>query len=70
MGQVSGDWRGLAGLHLGQLHAQEQLLVLLVAFGPFVALVVVVLVLRRRQAAGLVDEEGRRDEPHDRRTGS
>ena len=37
--------------HLGQLHAQEQLIVLLVAFGPFVVLVAVVLVLRRRAAA-------------------
>ncbi|HYO41402.1 MAG TPA: hypothetical protein VER39_17295 [Nocardioidaceae bacterium] len=37
--------------HLGQLHAHEQLLVLLVAFGPFVVLVAVILVLRRRADA-------------------
>jgi hypothetical protein len=37
--------------HLGQLHAHEQLLVLLVAFGPFVVLVAVILVLRHRHEA-------------------
>jgi hypothetical protein len=35
-------------LHLGGLHAQERLLVLLIAFGPFVVLAVVVFLLRRR----------------------
>jgi hypothetical protein len=38
----------LASLHLGGLHAQERLLVLLIAFGPFVVLAVVVFLLRRR----------------------
>ncbi|HET6561066.1 MAG TPA: hypothetical protein VFG72_04270 [Marmoricola sp.] len=37
--------------HLGQLHAYEQLLVLLIAFGPFVVLGVLVVVLRRRDVA-------------------
>lgn len=38
-------------MHLGDLHAYEQLLVGLIAFGPFVVLIVVVAVLRRRDAA-------------------
>ncbi|NYG56666.1 hypothetical protein [Nocardioides perillae] len=38
-------------LHLGDLHAYEQLLVLLLAFGPFAVLGVVVAVLRRRDLA-------------------
>jgi hypothetical protein len=38
-------------LHLGALHSYELLLVLLVGFGPFVVLAVVVLVLRRRDIA-------------------
>lgn len=35
-------------MHLGELHAYEQLLVALIAFGPFVVLGVVVAVMRRR----------------------
>jgi hypothetical protein len=35
-------------LHLGALHAYEQALVLLLAFGPFVVLGVVVAIQRRR----------------------
>jgi hypothetical protein len=35
-------------LHLGELHAYEQLLVALIAFGPFVVLGIVVYVVRRR----------------------
>ena len=38
-------------LHLGALHPVEQLLVGLVAFGPFVVLFVVVYVVRRRDIA-------------------
>ncbi len=38
-------------LHLGALHPFEQLLVALVAFGPFVVLFVVVYVVRRRDIA-------------------
>jgi hypothetical protein len=38
-------------LHIGPLHPVEQLLVLLVAFGPFVVLFVVVYVVRRRDVA-------------------
>jgi hypothetical protein len=37
--------------HLGALHAYEQALVLLIAFGPFVVLGVVVVVMRRRDIA-------------------
>ena len=35
-------------LHLGALHPYELLLVLVIAFGPFVVLAVVVFLLRRR----------------------
>jgi len=35
-------------MHLGELHDYEKLLVAIIAFGPFVVLAVVVLVLRRR----------------------
>ena len=35
-------------LHLGELHAYEQWLVALIAFGPFVVLGIVVYVVRRR----------------------
>jgi phosphotransferase system glucose/maltose/N-acetylglucosamine-specific IIC component len=42
---------GLPALHLGGLHSYERLLVLLVAFGPFVVLGVVVYVVRRRDVA-------------------
>jgi hypothetical protein len=38
-------------LHLGALHPYERLLVLLVAFGPFVALAFVVRSQRRRAIA-------------------
>jgi len=35
-------------VHLGSLHAYETALLVLLAFGPFVVLALVVLVLRRR----------------------
>ena len=35
-------------LHLGSLHTYETVLLALLAFGPFVVLVVVVFVIRRR----------------------
>lgn len=38
----------LVAAHLGQLHAYEQALVGIIAFGPFVVLALVVLVIRRR----------------------
>ena len=38
-------------LHLGALHAYELWLVLLIGFGPFVVLAIVVFVLRRRDIA-------------------
>jgi hypothetical protein len=37
--------------HMGDLHGYEQVMVALIAFGPFVALGVVVVILRRRDAA-------------------
>ncbi|GAB2876906.1 hypothetical protein [Nocardioides pacificus] len=40
----------LLPLHMGSLHAYEQVLVVLLAFGPFVALGVVAVFLRRRDA--------------------
>ena len=58
-------------LHLGSLHAYETALVLLLAFGPFVALGVIVFVVRRRDLAaehadgtGSADQGGHAD--HDR----
>lgn len=44
-------------LHLGALHRVEQLLVLLLAFGPFVVLAVVVYVVRKRDLADEAAEE-------------
>ncbi len=45
----------LGPLHLGPLHPVEQLLVLGLAFGPFLVLAVVI-VLQRRRDQGAVDE--------------
>jgi hypothetical protein len=47
-------------LHMGALHPFEQLLVALVAFGPFVVLFVVVYVVRKRDVAA--EESERRDD--------
>ena len=44
-------------LHMGSLHPYEQLLVALVAFGPFVVLFVVVYVVRRRDIAAEEDAD-------------
>lgn len=52
-------------LHLGALHPVERLLVLLVAFGPFVVLAVVVYVVRRRDIAEEERETVREDLPAD-----
>ena len=59
-------------LHLGSLHAYETALVLLLAFGPFVALGVIVFVVRRRDlaaehadgtgSADRADQDGRADQ--------
>lgn len=46
-------------LHLGPLHPVEQWLTLLLAFGPFVLLAVVVVVRRRQDAA----EDAREPDP-------
>ena len=45
-------------LHLGALHPHEQLLTLLLAFGPFLLLAVVVVVRRRQDHR----HEGRRND--------
>ena len=47
--------------HLGALHGYEKALVLLIAFGPFVVLGVVVMVMRRRDIAA--EHRGGQDEP-------
>ena len=44
--------------HLGALHPVEQALTLVVAFGPFVVLGVVIAVRRRREAAEPDEEPG------------
>jgi hypothetical protein len=44
-------------LHLGQLHPFEQALVLVLAFGPFVLAGVIVLIIRRRDAAAELSAE-------------
>ena len=46
---------------MGQLHAWEQVLVLLLAFGPFILLGIVVFVVRRRDIAAEAEEEGADD---------
>ncbi|MEJ7796171.1 MAG: hypothetical protein WKF50_11510 [Nocardioides sp.] len=43
--------------HLGTLHGDEQTLALVLAFGPFVLLAIVILV-RRRQDAAAGDDRG------------
>ena len=48
--------------HLGQLHAYESALVLLVAFGPFVVLGVIVAVMRRRDLAAEQRQQGEQDQ--------
>ena len=40
----------VVGLHLGPLHPVEQALTLLLAFGPFVLLGIVILVRRRQDS--------------------
>lgn len=52
-------------LHMGALHPYEQLLVLLLAFGPFVLLAVVVVVRRRHDAREEVGADAR-DESRER----
>ena len=44
--------------HMGSLHAYEQVLVLLLAFGPFVVLGIVVWLRRREDAAEESDGGG------------
>lgn len=46
-------------LHLGDLHAYETALLALLAFGPFVVLGGVVVMMRRRDAA---EEDGPRED--------
>jgi hypothetical protein len=51
---------------MGPLHPVEQALTLLLAFGPFVVLAVVIA-LRRRQDRQDARQEGRQDGPGDQR---
>ena len=60
-------WLTVAPLHLGALHPVERLLVLTVAFGPFLVLAVVVFLSRRRAVAEEEAEQaGRAAGPDDR----
>ncbi len=52
---------GLIPAHLGGLHPFEQALTLLLAFGPFVVLGIVVAVRRRRDAAEETDAADEED---------
>jgi hypothetical protein len=58
---------GVTPLHLGALHPVEQLLTLLLAFGPFVVLGVVIVVRRRQEDAQEREQDGRQggDGPSD-----
>ncbi len=47
-------------LHLGSLHPYEQVLTLLLAFGPFVLLGVVIVLRRRQDRAGAAEEHPER----------
>lgn len=51
MGPVMSTFPFLLAQHLGDLHAWEQALVVLLAFGPFILLGIVVVVVRRRDIA-------------------
>jgi hypothetical protein len=46
----------LVPLHLGPLHPVEQVLTLLLAFGPFVLLALTIWITRRRNAADDQDD--------------
>lgn len=50
-------------LHLGPLHPVEQALTLLLAFGPFVVLAVVVVVRRRQDAREAAEDATASDRP-------
>ena len=55
----------LVPLHLGALHPVEQLLTLLLAFGPFVLLAITIRVSRRRNARDDDPDPTGRDETTD-----
>ncbi len=55
----------LVPLHLGALHPVEQLLTLLLAFGPFVLLAITIRVSRRRNARDDDPDAPGRDQPTD-----
>ena len=51
-----------AALHMGALHPVELVLVILLAFGPFIALALVVVIQRRRdEEQDVCSEDGRED---------
>ena len=47
---IPADLLLLAPLHMGKLHAYEQVLVYLLAFGPFLLLALTIWISRRRNA--------------------
>ena len=49
-------------LHLGSLHPVEQALTIVLAFGPFLLLGIVILVRRRQEATEEAAAAGARDE--------
>jgi hypothetical protein len=53
----------LLPLHMGGLHPYEQALVLLLAFGPFVVLAVVIYIARKRDHADAAAEAAASSEP-------
>jgi membrane protein implicated in regulation of membrane protease activity len=63
-------WLAVAPLHLGALHPVERLLVLTVAFGPFLVLAVVVFLGRRRAVAEEEAEQAGRPAGPSRRDAS
>ena len=48
----------VVALHLGALHPAEKVLTLLLAFGPFLVLGLVIAVRRRREAAEAAESPG------------
>lgn len=49
-GRIGGVWSALVPLHMGAMHPFEQVLTLLLAFGPFLVLGLVVVLRRRADA--------------------
>ena len=54
---------GVTPLHLGALHPVEQIATMVLAFGPFVVLGIVILFRQRAEARADAAEHARRDRP-------